>query len=103
MLKALIVTILAAVLGACASGPTSPADEFDRYAAQVEVKFRQVEKEGYLWRDSERLLDQARQARKTGRHDEAMTLARKAMRQAELAEQQAKDNASAAPVYPTNP
>lgn len=100
MTKVLFVFGLAAALAACSNLPTSPDAEFNALAAHVEKEIRATEKTGFLWRDTEQFLADARKAKKEGHDEEAMRLARKALRQAQLAQQQAKDNANAAPSYP---
>lgn len=99
MNKILLAVTLAAALAAC-STPSTDNDAFNALAAQAENEIREAEKVGFLWRDTEQLLADARQANRQGRHDEAMKLAQKALKQAELAQQQAKDNAKAGPSYP---
>ncbi len=96
---------VACVLAACAGTSNVPSEDesFNRLAAQTELEIRQAEKAGFLWRDTEPLLADARKAKKEGRDDEAMKLVRRALRQAQLAQQQARDNANAGPSYPTNP
>lgn len=100
MTKTPLTFALAVMLAACASEPNAPDEEFLRLAAQTESEIRQAEQTGFLWRDTEQLLEDARQAKKQGRDDEAMTLMQQARRQAQLAQQQAKDNAKAGPAYP---
>lgn len=100
MIQILITVVLATLIAACANTPSTPEAEFNRLAVQVENEIRQAEKSGFLWRDTERYLEQARQARRQGREEEALELARKALMQAQLAQQQAKDNANAGPAYP---
>lgn len=95
----LLVTTITA-LAACAGPGSTPDDEFVRFAAQVENEIRLAERSGFLWRDTEKLLSDARQAQKAGRHDEAMKLADSALKQAQLAQQQARQNANAGPQYP---
>jgi hypothetical protein len=93
------------MLNACAAPDHPPAastvnDEFSRLAAEVELEIRAAEKTGFLWRDTEQVLREARLAQSEGRYDDARTLANKALHQAKLAQQQARDNADAKPVYP---
>jgi hypothetical protein len=104
MKRILAVAAIVTALSACTTGrPSSPAsasDDFARLAAEVEHEIRAAEKTGFLWRDTEQVLREARLAQSEGRYDEATQLANKAMRQARLAQQQARDNANARPVYP---
>ncbi len=87
-------------LVACASGPTRDDDQFNALAAQAESEIREAEKLGFLWRDTEQYLAEARKAQHEGRVDEATTLVQKSIKQAQLAQQQARDNANARPNYP---
>ena len=104
MKRILIVVAVATALGACSTGRPASAvfanDEFSRLAADVEREIRAAEKTGFLWRDTDQLLREARLAQSEGRYEDAKQLANKARRQAELAQQQARDNANAGPVYP---
>lgn len=102
-MRTLLVVAFALLLGACAGTTATPDDEFNRLAAQVESEIRAAEKTGFLWRDSERLLQDARTAQKEGRHDDARKLANRALKQAKLAQQQAQNGANTAPAYPKNP
>ena len=104
-MKRILPIVGVLMLTACGTtGPspsaTSASDEFSRLAAEVEHEIRVTEKTGFLWRDTEKILRDARLAQSEGRYDEAKQLAHKAMRQAKLAQQQALDNANARPVYP---
>lgn len=106
MKRFLTIVAVITTLGACspARTPTNAAavsnDEFSRLAAQVETEIRAAEKTGFLWRDTEQILRDARAAQRDGRRDEAVQLANKALRQAQQAQQQARDSANATPIYP---
>jgi hypothetical protein len=96
---ALTLAILCTGLVACASKPASEDDAFNRLAGQADKEIAQAEKLGFLWRDTETLLAEARKANKEGRHDDAMKLAQQTLKQAQLAQQQAQSNANAGPSY----
>ena len=106
MKRFLTIVAVISTLAACspARHPTNAAaasnDEFSLLAARVETEIRAAEKTGFLWRDTEQILRDARTAQRNERHDEAVQLANKALRQAQLAQQQARDSANAAPMYP---
>ena len=53
-----------------------------------------------IWRDTEKFLEDAKEAKAEGKNDEAMKLAKKALKQAQLAQQQAASQIDAKPVYP---
>lgn len=101
MVKPAFVIAAAALLAACATHETSET-RFNQLAAQVEDEIRVADATGFLWRDTDMLLEQARIARQQGQEDVAVGLAQRALRQAKLAQQQARDNAKAAPSYPSN-
>jgi hypothetical protein len=95
-----LLVLVASLLAGCATPATTPADEFTRLAAKVENEIRVADKTGFLWRDTEGLLQSAREAQLGGRHEEAMRLANIALKQAQLAQVQARENANAGPSYP---
>jgi hypothetical protein len=100
-LIALLVALLLTLIGACTTPASTPDDDFLRFATQVETEIRLAEKTGFLWRDTDRILREAREAQKAGRHDDAMKLANQALKQAQLAQQQARLGANAAPAFPS--
>jgi hypothetical protein len=105
MKRFLAIITIASVLGACASGGGRSAvananEAFAQLAAEVEREIRATEKTGFLWRDTEQLLQDARSAQAESRYEDAKQLANKALRQAKMAQQQARENANAGPVYP---
>jgi hypothetical protein len=99
-LRIALLVALAFLIGACARPASTPDDEFSRFAARVESEIRIAEKAGFLWRDTDKLMQDARAAQREGRYDDAMKLANQALRQAQLAQQQARKNANAGPAYP---
>lgn len=98
------IVLIGAVITAagCAPTRTTSDDEFRRLATQVESEIRLAEKAGFLWRDTERLLQDARAAQQAGRAEDATRLANAALKQAQLAQQQARDNANAGPIFPSS-
>lgn len=99
-MRNLLIVIVVSLIGACATAPTTPGEEFSQLASRVEKEIREAEKTGFLWRDTEKLLHDAHQAQRDGQHSRAMELANQALAQAQLAQQQAHDNANAGPSYP---
>lgn len=73
--------------------------ELDAVLANATDEIAKARKVG-LWRDTEKYLKDAKEAQAAGKSDEAMKLARKALREAQLAQTQAAVEANAAPVYP---
>lgn len=94
MKKSLIIAALTVAIGACATGP-DPAPVI----AEAEKEMKAAKSMNYLWRDTGKILKQAKAAAKDGDNEKANKLAKKALSQAKLAQQQAKDNKNAKPVY----
>jgi hypothetical protein len=106
MKKAFLVGIVAVALAGCASYYND--DEYNTLAAQAENEIKLADKTGFEWRDTDKFMqeskdakaaaDRARQAgdRATAKKEfeKAMQLARTALAQAQLAQQQAKDQAN---------
>mgnify|MGYP000554203679 CR=1 FL=1 len=88
-----LVAGLALVLGACAEMDTKPAasanPELDALIASAEKEIAAAKK-GSIWRDTEKFLEAAKKAQAEGKDDEAMKLAKKALKQAQLAQKQAQ-------------
>ena len=98
----LLTACLALTLGGCAEMDTKPADaksaavaspELDKTIADAEQAIAAAKKGG-LWRDTEKFLDEAKKAKAEGKTDDAMKLAKKALKQAQLAQQQAMAEAA---------
>ncbi len=106
----LVLCTLVIVLTGCAGGSTSTASN-EAYAAlvtQTENEIKLASKTGFLWLNTENILkdaqaakDNADKARQAGDHamadsemSKATKLANKALKEAQLAQQQAKDNAN---------
>jgi hypothetical protein len=98
---ALAATLVVLTFVACSTPPPTGEEEFSKLSLEAEKEIRAADQLGFLWRDTEKLLDDARTARKQNRHDEAMKLAQKALEQAKLAQQQAQANANAGPSFPS--
>ncbi|OGI45552.1 MAG: hypothetical protein A2151_04930 [Candidatus Muproteobacteria bacterium RBG_16_65_34] len=98
MKKYLLLIALAASVAGCAGGP-SKDEEYDNLLAQAENEIKLAGKAGFLWRDTEKFLADSKEAMAGGDRDKAMKLAKKALKEAQLAQQQARDNASAGPSY----
>jgi hypothetical protein len=107
----LLTACLALTLGGCASTDSKPAasakpaaatasPELDQTIASAEKEIAAAKKANNIWRDTEKFLDQAKEAKAAGKADDAMKLAKKALKQAQLAQQQAASQASTKPYYP---
>ncbi len=95
MKRILLSTALIAALAGCA-GTTGqgPQDDYSRLVAQTENEIKLAAKTGFLWRDTEELLKQSEDAKAAGDMNKAMKLAKEALRQAQLAQEQARENAN---------
>ena len=102
----LMACTLALGLAACASVIND--DEYTKLVTQAENEVKLADKTGFLWSNTENFLKESKEAkaaadkamkdgdRKTAKSefDKAMKLAKKAMNEAQLAQQQARDNAN---------
>jgi hypothetical protein len=57
---------------------------------------------GFIWRDTELLLEQSTKAWEHGDKKRATELAHEALEQAKLSQQQAREQGNVEPVYPPN-
>lgn len=99
----LLTACLALTLGGCAEMDTKPVaaakpaavanPELDKTIAEAEQAIAAAKKGG-IWRDTEKFLDEAKKAKAEGKADDAMNLAKKALKQAQLAQQQAMAEAA---------
>lgn len=81
--------------GSSAGAAAAPGGQsFDALAARAEEEIKLANKTGFLWTNTEKFLADAKEAQKAGDTDKAMTLAKKALDEAVLAQQQAKANAN---------
>lgn len=100
----LLTACLALTLGGCAEMDTKPAaaasnTALDETIASAEKEIAAAKKVG-IWLDTEKFLEDAKAAKAAGKDDEAMKLAKKALKQAQLAQKQAQANTDAKPYYP---
>ncbi len=101
MKKTLLLTAVAFTLAACAGGEKAmQADkEYQDLVAKANAEIKLAGQAGHTWRDTEKFLKDADEAMKAGDRDKGMKLVKKAIKQAQLAQQQAKDNANVKPVF----
>lgn len=101
----LLTACLALTLGGCAEMDTKPADAKAAPASPLDEAIASAEKEialakkGSMWRDTEKFLTEAKEAKAAGKNDDAMKLAKKALKQAQLAQKQAQAE-TGNPYYP---
>lgn len=104
MKHTLISCALALILAGCAGGGINK-EEYNKLVAEAENEIKLAAKTGFLWTSTEKSLTESKAAMeaataatdKTTRQKEfnnAMKLAKKALTEAKLAQQQAKDNAN---------
>lgn len=92
MKRTLLATVLAGALAGCASTGSAPG-EYDQLAAQAEAEIKLAAKAGFLWRDTEKLLSESKEANAKGDTERATKLVKQALSQAQLAQVQARENA----------
>lgn len=102
-----LVAGLSLILGGCAEMDTKsdapkaavmdPA--LDKAIADAEKEIAAAKKVG-IWRDTEKHLKAAKEAKAAGKGEEAMKMAKKALKEAQLAQKQAAAEANAKPHYP---
>ena len=106
----LLTACLAFTLGGCAEMDTKPvaaakpaavaSPELDKTIADAEQAIAAAKKGG-LWRDTEKFLDDAKKSKAEGKADDAMKLAKKALKEAQLALQQSTaEAANGKPYFP---
>lgn len=105
MKHTLIACVSALALTACAGGINK--DEYNKLATEAENEIKLANKTGFLWNNTEKFLTESKAAMETAlaagdkatrksEYDKAMKLAKKALAEAKLAQQQAKDNTNPA-------
>lgn len=92
MKKTIAVSLLAGVLAAC--GGMRADNEYNELVAKAENEIKLANQTGYAWTNTEKFLTESKEAKKAGDMDKAMKLAKKALEEAQLAQQQAKANAN---------
>jgi len=93
------VAAAAATPAAAKPAAATASPELDQTIANAEREIAAANKVG-IWRDTEMFLEQAKSAKAEGKTDEAMKLAKKALKQAVLAQQQAASQVNATAGYP---
>jgi hypothetical protein len=105
MKKLVLLFSLATLLSACAGQPgTQPSSAtsssaVDQAITQAEAEIKAAKNANALWSNTEKFLEDAKQAKADGKNEDAVKLANKAAKHAKLAQQQAKENANARPHY----
>jgi hypothetical protein len=111
MKQTLMIGTLVIALAGCASVVND--DEYNKLAAQAENEIKLADKTGFLWLNTEKYMKDSKEAKaaadkamKDGdkttaskEFEKAMKLAKNALKEAQLAQQQARDNANPVAVY----
>lgn len=88
------IAVFASSLIGCESGPS-----YDELVANAEKEMSVAKKMKYLWRDTGKIMKQAKKAKDDGDTAKAKQLVQKALDQAKLAQMQAKEQANPKPTY----
>ena len=91
-----LAAIAAFTLAACASGPVHTKNDAAGAISAAEHETSRAKKKSYEWRDTGKIIKQAKAAMKKGEYDDAVKLANKAKKQSTLALQQYNDQKDAA-------
>ena len=105
MKQSLILCAITLALAGCAS--TINKEEYDKLVADAENEIKLADKTGFLWLNTEKFLKDSKEAMsaamaasdsttRESEYNKAMKLAKKALQEAKLAQQQARDNANPA-------
>jgi hypothetical protein len=103
MKQTLVLGAIALVLASCAGGIDQ--SEYNQLVAEAENEIKLAGKTGFQWTNTEKFLTESKEAMAAANaasdsatrdkeFDKAMKLAKKALSEAKLAQQQAKDNAN---------
>ena len=103
MKQTLILCAITLALVGCAGGIDQ--NEYNQLVAQAENEIKLANQTGFLWNNTEKFLTESKEAMAAAtaasdkatrekEYDKAMKLAKKALSEAKLAQQQAKDNAN---------
>ena len=99
MRKLLLITAIALGLSACASAPTVTKEDASAAIAAAEMETKRAAEVKYEWRDTGKLIKEAKEAMKKEDYATAQKLANKAARQSTLAIQQYHDQKNAGPAF----
>ena len=99
IIKLAAASALALSLAACQSAPSKTAADVDMAMKAATSANKAVKKVGYEWRDTGKILKQAKKAKDKKDFDKAYSLAKKAENQAKNAMAQYKENKNAGPRF----
>lgn len=103
MKQTLILCAITLALVGCASGINKA--EYNQLVTEAENEIKLASKTGFLWNNTEKFLTESKEAMdaanaatdratRESEYNKAMKLAKKALSEAKMAQQQAKDNAN---------
>ena len=93
-----VLSMLAIAVAGCAAG--AKYKEYDQVVAQANKEMKLAKKADFLWRDTKKILKKSQKAKDNGDIDKALKLAKKALKQAQLAQKQAMDQAKPIVAFP---
>lgn len=103
-MRTLVISLASLGLAACAAateragtGPQPPAAAVQKAIEEATLAVKKADEVGFAWRDSERMIKDARAAQEKGDGATALKLANKAKTQGDLAYQQYLDQKNAGP------
>lgn len=97
MKKILLPVVLITALSGCTW--IAQEIEYTELTDRAENELKLAGKTGFMWRDTEKLMAQAKEAKDTGDAEQAIKLVKKAVKQAQLVQAQAQGNAKAGPQF----
>jgi len=92
-MKKFIALYICVILSGC-GGTGAHEQEYNELVARAENEIKLAAKTGFLWLNTESLLRESKAAQAAGDMDKATALAKKALDEAVLAQQQARANAN---------
>ncbi len=93
MKKMLFTVVISLALAGCYSTPAEV--EYDNLAAEAASEINLAKKTGFLWSNTEKFVKKAEEDKNAGKLDDAIKGLKKAIREAKLAQIQAKEQANA--------
>ena len=99
MKKTILFATLALFIGA--APVANSGESYGDIVKSAKAEMKKAKKMSYLWRDTGKILKKAEKAKGNGNMKKAVKLAKKARKQAMLAQKQAKDQANPRVRYPS--
>ena len=100
MIRLLPIAVAIIFTTACASTDDAVSEaEFKAVMAEAKAAYKAVDKVGFAWRDTPKLMKKAEKAMSNGESGKALKLAKKARNQSKNAMMQYEEQKNAGPVY----